>query len=89
MGCGMGSSSCRNIKTCGKINIDTTTDSPDKCLKKLPKLTAPKGFKKRLYPLKTNSPRRTGGNFLLTLKTTNMKLVEIRFLITINLDCWF
>lgn len=25
-----------------------------------------------------NSPRRPGGNFLLTLKTTNMKLAEIR-----------
>jgi len=49
----------------------------------------PQRFKRKTIPLKTNSPRRTGGNLLLTLKTTNMKLVEIRFLITINLDRWF
>jgi len=57
--------------------------------KKVTGIHSPKGFKKSVYKLKTNSPRRTGGNLLLTLKTTNMKLVEIRFSITINLDRWF
>jgi len=57
--------------------------------KKVTEEHSPKDLKKRLCSLKINSPRRTGGNLLLTLKTTNMKLVEIRFLITINFGRWF